>query len=449
MRLDVWMEAVEAPVGTLERHADKSLEFAYAQGVPTEGRLSAALPIRDAHFGDAACIAFFGNLLFEGRELDRVMAAHRIDRDDIGGLLFHLGADCPGAVSITPAGSGPGKRPGVFPDDYEEVPAARLAEFVRSLHFHGRLPDGARDPSPIAGVQPKIAVLHHDKRFFLPREGSRAPTTHILKISPRDDLDLARHEAALLSLAGRLGIESAECAYLEFHDQETSADIGTILSRRFDRIFDGATVRRVHSEDLCQALGLARHLKYERDAVSPDIRFSMRAVGDLARRTARPALFQIGFLRQTLFNLAVGNTDNHAKNTTILYRQPAGKLAPLYDVIPATMDARVTHELALTLGGACFAEDLSIVHLERAMRDLGFAKARFSGQWSKLLKEVAQAGVPFLAEAGGKSLADAVAAQLFTLDDALGINLEVPRRDYFPRNVRDEKAARGGWTTFN
>ena len=254
---------------------------------------------------------------------------------------------------------------------------------------------------------------------------------------------------ALLSLASRLGIETAEGAYLEFHDRETGADIGTILTRRFDRFFDGATVRRVHSEDLCQAMGLARHLKYERDAVSPDIRFSMRAVGEIARRTARPALFQIGFLRQTLFNLAVGNTDNHAKNTTILYRQPAGELAPLYDVIPAIMDARVTHELALTLGGARFAEDLSIAHLERAMGDLGFARSRFSGQWPKLLKEVARTGVPFLAEAGDKTLADAVAAQLSTLEDALGIDLEVPPRDYFPRSVRDEKAPRGDWTALS
>ena len=189
MKPDVWMEAVEAPVGTLERHASKSLEFSYAPGVPKEGRLSAALPIKDTQYGDAACTAFCGNLLFEGRELDRVMAAHRIDRGDIGSLLFHLGADCPGAVSMH-AGRvrSRGKRPGVFPDDYEEVPAARLrptpsvagcpwaaaTRRTRSLAGRGR---AAQD----RGRASRRAVLSCREK------GRRAPTTHILKVSPRDE----------------------------------------------------------------------------------------------------------------------------------------------------------------------------------------------------------------------------------------------------------------------
>ena len=139
MRLEVWMEAHATPVGILERRDDKSLAFAYAPGSAPDRRISMSLPVRDAPYGDAACVAFFGNLLFEGRELDRVMAAHGLDRDDIGGLLYHLGADCPGAISVTPQGSGPGKRPGVFPDDYEALDQPRLLGIVRSLHFSGHL----------------------------------------------------------------------------------------------------------------------------------------------------------------------------------------------------------------------------------------------------------------------------------------------------------------------
>ena len=102
MKLDVWMDNVEDPVGVLDRADDKTMRFTYAVGVPAEGRISMSLPLGEQVFSDAACVAYFGNLLFEGQELDRVMALHRIDRDDIAGLLYHLGADCPGAISITP-----------------------------------------------------------------------------------------------------------------------------------------------------------------------------------------------------------------------------------------------------------------------------------------------------------------------------------------------------------
>ena len=318
MKLDVWMDGVASRVGVLERAADKSMTFSYADGVPANGRVSIAMPIRTDPYGDAACVAYFGNLLFEGRELERVKAAHRIDGDDIAGLLYHLGADCPGAVSVTPEGAGPGKRPGLFPDDYEHVSKGRMIEIVRSLHYKGHLPEGARDPSPVAGVQPKIALLRMDGEFYLPRAGSRAPTTHILKISPKDDLSITRHEHALLSLARSIEIKAIESEYLVFEDDETCAEIGAILSERFDRIVEGNEIRRIHAEDLCQALGLSRHLKYERDGELDEHKFSLKAVGDLADCLSIPVVFQVGFLMQTIFNLAVGNTDNHAKNTSIL-----------------------------------------------------------------------------------------------------------------------------------
>ena len=441
------MEAYDAPVGVLRRRDDKSMVFTYAEGASPEHRISMSLPVRPEPYGDAACVAFFGNLLFEGRELDRVMAVHAVDRDDVGGLLAHLGADCPGAISITPEGTGPGKRPGVFPDDYLRLDDDHLLSIIRSLHFHGRLPEGERDPSPVAGVQPKLALVAHEGRYYVPREGSGAPTTHILKVSPSDDRSLTRHEAALLALAAKLDIPTAESRYIEFHDPETHADIGAILSTRFDRVFDGARITRIHSEDFCQALGLARALKYERDAERDDHRFSAISVGHIARQSAAPGLFLLAFMRQTLFNLAVGNTDNHAKNGTVLYRGAHGELAPLYDVVPVTMDDRVTHELAFSLGGARLAEDVTVPALEQAMRDLGFARPKLDPSMRKLLARVGSIGVPMFEEAGGRSLADGVTAQLLVLETALGMDLAVPKRDFFPRKVRDEKVAgaTGGW----
>lgn len=451
MKLDVWMERVGIPVGTLERLDDKTLRFTYSADAIASGdpdcRISIALPLRDEAYGDAASVAFFSNLLFEGRGLDTVVDAHGIDRDDYGLLLYHLGADCPGAISVRPEGAGPGKRPGLFPQDYVEIAQKKMAVLVSSLHFDGTLPKDSPDPSPVAGVQPKLALVFHEDRFFLPKEGSGAPTTHILKVSPRKDPHLTCHEAALLSLAADIGLDVSHAERRVFHDEETSADIETILSTRFDRVFEEGRITRLHSEDLCQALGLPRRLKYEREATKEGRRFSAAAVGELAAQVAAPAQFQLRFFEQTLFNLAVGNTDNHAKNSSIIYRGAAGELAPLYDVVPVTIDDRYTHQFSFDLGRARFVEDLTEEDLLDAMSDIGFAKPRLSGPWIKLLRRVADPGIATLANRGGKRLADGIAAQMQVVCEALGHNLPVPERDYFPRAVRDgmRGADRGGW----
>lgn len=451
MKLDVWMERVDTPVGTLERFEDKTLRFTYNTDAVASGnpdcRISIALPLRDEAYGDAASVAFFSNLLFEGRGLDAVVDAHGIDRDDHGLLLHYLGADCPGAISVTPEGSGPGKRPGLFPEDYVAIAQDEMTALVRSLHFDGRLPKTSPDPSPVAGVQPKLALVFHKDRFFLPREGSGAPTTHILKVSPRTDPQLTRHEVALLSLAADIGLDVSHAKRRVFHDRETSSDIETILSTRFDRVFEDDRITRLHSEDLCQALGLPRGLKYEREAAVKERCFSAAAVGKLADQVAAPAQFRLKFFEQTLFNLAVGNTDNHAKNSSIIYRGTAGELAPLYDVVPVTIDDRYTHQFSFDLGRARFAEDLTEDDLLAAMSDIGFARPRLSGPWIKLLRQVADPGIATLAERGGKQLADGVAAQVQIVSDSLGRDLPIPERDYFPRTHRDEKQGldRGGW----
>lgn len=447
MKLDVWLEAFEAPVGHLERRDDKSLEFRYARDAEPQHRISMAMPVREEPYSDAAARAFFGNLLFEGRELERVMAAHGLDRDDIGALLGHLGADCPGAISVTPDGTGPGKRPGIFPDDYDLLTPERLIEIVTSLHFHGSLPEDTKDPSPVAGVQPKLALVRHDGSYHLPKPGSRAPTTHILKISPRKSFEITRHEAALLSLAHEVGLSVADHEAIEFYDEETGAHINAILSTRFDREVDAGRITRIHTEDFCQALGLPRQLKYERDAKEEGRRFSMAAVSTLADQTRTPGMFRLRVLEQALFNLAVGNTDNHAKNSSILYRGASGELAPLYDVVPVIMDERVTHQLSFRIGEAMWSEDVDRAAIDAMMLALGFKKPEILRPTKKMLEQIFIKAMGFLEQRGGKALADAVAAQMGATPLWKDLDLPVPEGDYFPRLVRDEKPELhpGGW----
>ena len=105
-RLDVYLEAVPEPIGQLSSEPDGDVSFRYVTDAIPHA-ISVSLPVRDEPFGDVAARGFFSNLLFENEMRDQVMQRHGIAERDIVGLLTHLGADCPGAISCVPSVMGP------------------------------------------------------------------------------------------------------------------------------------------------------------------------------------------------------------------------------------------------------------------------------------------------------------------------------------------------------
>src|SRR5207253_5610825 len=84
----------------------------------------------------------------------------------------------------------------------------------------------------------------------------RLPTTHILK-PPIPEFDgHVENEHFCLLLAGSLGLPVPKAEVIRFEDQEA------IVIERYDRVRVRGTLRRVHQEDICQALGLPP-TKYE------------------------------------------------------------------------------------------------------------------------------------------------------------------------------------------
>ncbi|MDH7809435.1 MULTISPECIES: HipA N-terminal domain-containing protein [unclassified Rhizobium] len=120
LALDVRLDSAQEPVGVLVRDQRGGLAFAYDEAYvsqPGAISLSLSLPLTREPFEEAVARPFFDNLLQErDGALYDIMAREGIARDDIAGLLFHLGKDCAGALSVLPAGSPPTKVPG----DYEK-----------------------------------------------------------------------------------------------------------------------------------------------------------------------------------------------------------------------------------------------------------------------------------------------------------------------------------------
>lgn len=433
--LDVRLDGFDAPIGSLVADERGAARFAYAPDYLARDdamALSLALPLTDAPYGDFATRAYFDNLLQE-RDSARaeIIAKYRLDNDDIIGILYYLGKDCAGAVSVLPEGSPPSKAPGVLDRDYVPYTDRQVEEFVLALHRRKPLPFGMQDPSPLAGVQSKIAVARlADGRLAEPRLG--APTTHILKVpDERHERDVEREHAAM-RLAAELGLPVASTQTL------TIANVPALLVERFDRYVEDGQVRRLHQEDFCQALGLPARHKYQRPERGAD-GYNVPAIRGILDRTVDPAGERLRFAQSTLCDILIGNVDGHAKNFA-LFHLPGGRTrtTPRYDVMPTMLDLRTTDEFAYYLGSATTLRELDQAALDQFMIDLGFASAAgrkrvLSAALAEII-EVLNRQIEAV-EYDDKNFADLIGTNIRTLCGNLAIEAPMPAkgRDTFVR----------------
>lgn len=354
--LNVWLEAADEPIGYLIQDDDESIAFAYSPNWlnhRSSHALSLSLPLREQPYGDLLVRSFFSNLLQENHLLGDVMQREGLNRDDIVGLLEHLGADCSGAVSVTPIGQAAPKRPGNLAEDYDAIDDKVFAELVQRLATGKSLPEEIRDPSPIAGVRAKISLtILPNSQFAIPKLGTGAPTTHILKLPDPKHPSEARDEEFVTILAAKCGLPVGKVAASTVNGHDV------LIIERFDRRIEGDYVYRLHQEDFAQASGLSVLLKYERDGTE-NRRFDAATIGKILAETSQPAISRELFLRMTLFNLLIGNNDNHAKNNALLYGAGGSiSLAPFYDLVPVQTVAGFTEQFSFNIGEATSPDEL-------------------------------------------------------------------------------------------
>lgn len=416
LHLDVLLEGTDDPAGRLSRLEDGSTAFRYlTDRLPHP--ISLSLPLREEPFRDADTRAFFSNLLFENPQREQVMQRHGLNHDDVVGLLEHLGGDCPGAICCVPEGSGPVRQPGDLSRDYDALGDQDLLEIMRSLRDHRRVPDAARDPSPLAGVQGKIALTHlPDGRFGLPRPGLNVPTSHILKVPQPAEMSLVEQEDMLMRIMAEVQPHPvAETRILG------EGDLRGLLVTRFDRDIRAPWIGRLHQEDFAQALGLGPHLKYQRNGERPRL-FDTHAIGGVLAQTENPGRARQAFLEVTLVNLLLGNTDNHAKNHALLYRGPRPEFAPVYDVAPVLADPQVTHQLAFDIGRALMTDEITAADLQLFVEALGYP--RMTPALRRRMGTLVEKIVAMIPDMGGprrKRLGDIIGEQAKALVRALAL----------------------------
>lgn len=334
--------------GTLERGAHGRLAFTYDDAYiahPAPTPLSLSLPTQIRRHAGAALEAWLWGLL-----PDSDVVLRRWSRE------FHVTAASPFALLSTPVGEDcAGAVRFVRPDRIKamlEQPGTvdwlthdEVGERLRELRADTSAWLGSRfvGQFSLAGAQAKTALLSRDGRWGVP--AGALPTTHILKpaVAGLDDHDLNEH--LCLDAARRAGLLAARTR-IERFDGESA-----VVVARYDRIEVGGTFRRVHQEDLCQALGVPPSRKYQNEGgPSPsEIARLLRAV--MAPPAAEEAIAR--FADALAWNWLIAGTDAHAKNYSLLLAGSQARLAPLYDIASALPYG--VHErrlrLAMKLGG--------------------------------------------------------------------------------------------------
>ena len=126
---------------------------------------------------------------------------------------------------------------------------------------------------------------------------------------------------------------------------------------RYDRRRVASRIRRLHQEELCQALGLPPTNKYQSEG-GPGVSTMLEVVRAHSSDSREDG---DTFARACVFNWLIGGTDAHAKNFSMLIgARGRARLAPLYDVASTLVydfDARKL-KLAARVGGKYLLEDM-------------------------------------------------------------------------------------------
>lgn len=385
--IDTWREARDA--------------FALGPQLPlhTQNDLSA-----DQH--SAIVRQFFENLLPEGDTLDHAAQAHGVSKSNLLGLIQALGRETAGAICLTP-----NDETGPLAKQAEQLREVTREELSQRIRQRAELPFSVWDQTvrlSIAGYQDKIAVYEHGGSLFLVDGGPKASTVIVKPVPSRTVLaGLPGNEFMCMQLARETGLPVAD-TWLE-HVPEP-----VLFVRRFDRKHTETGVERLHLIDGCQLLGLSVGMKYERPyGDGPDVRnirdgASLRELFNAINlHSLQPAVDRLTLLRWAIFQVLIGNTDAHGKNLSFFVHPSGVSLAPAYDMvcIPALQDARLSGTLAMAVGDAFNAADITPFDWAQLGQQAGLRPPAMARQMTNLMDRV-MAALPRACETTRRSGVD-------------------------------------------
>lgn len=329
------------PAGTLTQDENGLISFAYDQDYDGPA-LSTRIPVSNRIYSQQVMNPYLFGLLPDSEDQRKAIAAEfDVRPNNPVALLSHIGLDCAGGVQFCAEEDVDAvlHRAG----EYRPISDHEIALRLKSIRDDRDASWMGLDESwSLGGNQGKFALALIDGRWC-ECVGSSA-TTHIFKNGVIGFKLEALNEFVCMKSAQRAGIATANVDYRMFEDEPA------LIVERYDRMKgkDG-TIRRLHQEDLCQALGVMPAQKYTADG-GP----TTRDIQELLIHTSHHHLNLYLFTQILFFNAIIGAPDAHAKNYSLLLgNDSTAMMARMYDVASGLAYERMRRRgrLAMSVGG--------------------------------------------------------------------------------------------------
>ncbi len=373
--LDVYFHHVLA--GKLIQNKAGHLSFQYVDSYwknKNSSSLSVSMPIQPETYEGTQVKAFFSGFLPDDIVRHRLALYLGVSEKNPFALLEYMGGECAGALSLYPEGQIP---PEEQTADVEVLDDQKLREILDLLKRRPLLAGTDDMRLSLAGAQDKIAVGMKDGQIALIK--GTTPTSHILKPVITDIKDSVHNELFCMRLATLLDIEAphTEIRWL--------GETPYFLIERYDRIRNKeSSIKRLHQEDFCQALGIMPELKYECEG-GPGI---VKCLDVLQTYSAKPAVDCLAFIKRVIFNYLIGNADAHGKNFSLLYKDPhVPTLAPAYDVLCTAVYPNLSSKMGMKIGGKYDPKYIFLRHWYALVPDTISAKRNLEKQLVRMSRE--------------------------------------------------------------
>ena len=188
-----------------------------------------------------------------------------------------------------------------------------------------------RAGSSPGGARPKALIIDRGIRYLAKFN------------SIKDQFDVVALEAAAMELARRAGIEAALSRCVTCGAQKV------LLVERFD-VSEGGPGRNhmISMQTLLKADGYY-------NAGYNDL------AGVVRRISTEPAQDLLKLFKQMIFNVMIGNTDDHLKNFCMMFDGAVWKLSPAFDLVP---NIGLNHEHVLRIGSETIVASRENLYIE-------------------------------------------------------------------------------------
>jgi serine/threonine-protein kinase HipA len=200
----------------------------------------------------------------------------------------------------------------------------RSDEFVEHIWLHAMLAAGT---TGVQGAAPKFLLSQNQAGLWFADAAlpDNEAVRHWIVKRPRgravEDVQVLRNEAAYHAVAKAFGMRS---------EGECFINGGMLFFERFDRQRNGNQVRRLHQESVISAAGIGGF---------PTGVSNFDFAHAILRHVSDPAAELAEFIVRDCLNMAMKNTDNHGRNTSLQTLEDGTvQLTPIYDFAPMYLD---------------------------------------------------------------------------------------------------------------